>query len=87
MLIYASANRDERRFPDPDRFDIFRDTRGQLAWGTGAHLCGGMYLAKLEMEVMLEAMLEHCEALETGEPEMADNRGLYGFRRLPAELR
>ena len=87
MLIYASANRDERRFADPDRYDLARDTRGQLAWGSGAHICGGMHLAKLEMEVMLEALLEHCDTLETGEPEVVDNRGLYGFRNLPIELR
>lgn len=87
MLIYASANRDERRYPDPDRFDLTRDTRGQLAWGTGPHLCGGMHLAKLEMEVMLEALIEHCEVMETGTPELNENRGLYGFRSLPMELR
>ena len=86
MLIYASANRDERRFADPDRFDIGRDTRGQLAWGSGAHLCGGMHLAKLEMEVMLEALIEHCDSIETGKPEVVDNQGLYGFRNLPIEL-
>ena len=50
MLIYGSVNRDERRFPDPDRFDIARDARAQLAWGTGTHMCGGMHLARLEME-------------------------------------
>ncbi len=87
MLIYASANRDERRYPDPDRFDLTRDTRGQLAWGTGPHLCAGMHLAKLEMEVMLEALVEHCEVMETGAPELNENRGLYGFRNLPMELR
>ncbi len=87
MLIYASANRDERRFKDPDRFDVTRDARAQLAWGSGPHLCGGMHLAKMEMEVMLEALLEHCEALEAGEPELLANRGLYGFASLPFELR
>ena len=87
MLMYASANRDERRFGDPDRFDITRDARAQLAWGSGPHLCGGMHLAKMEMDVMLEALLEHCEVLEAGEPELLANRGLYGFASLPFELR
>ncbi len=87
MLIYASANRDERKFADPDRFDITRDARLQLAWGVGTHLCGGLHLAKLEMEVMLEALLEHCATIEVGEPEVGTNRGLYGFVRLPLELR
>ena len=87
MLIYASANRDERTFAAPDRFDMTRDARAQLAWGAGAHLCGGLHLAKLEMEVMLEALLEHCGEIEVGEPEVGTNRGLYGFVRLPMELR
>ena len=87
MIIYASANRDERFFKDPARFDIRRDARAQLAWGSGPHLCGGLHLAKMEMEVMLEALLEHCEVLEAGEPELIANRGLYGFSNLPLALR
>lgn len=87
MLVYGSANRDERRFPDPDRFEVTRDARAQLAWGTGTHMCGGLHLARLEMEVMLEALVERCEVLEAGEPEMTGNRGLYGYARLPLELR
>ena len=87
MIIYASANRDERKFPDPDVFDLSRDARSHLAWGTGPHMCVGMHLAKMEMEVMLEAMIEHCAAIEAGSPEVAANRGLYGFGRLPFQLR
>ena len=87
MLMYASANRDERRFEAPDRLDITRDARAQLAWGTGPHVCGGLHLAKMEMEVMLEALVEHCETLEAGTPEVLANRGLYGFASLPFELR
>ena len=87
LVIYASANRDERQFSDPDRFDLTRDARAQLAWGIGPHLCGGLHLAKLELEVMLEALLEHCGEIETGEPEVSTSLGLYGFTRLPMELR
>ena len=87
MIIYASANRDERFFEDPTRFDIRRDARAQVAWGSGPHLCGGLHLAKLEMEVMLEALLEHCEVLRVGEPVLIANRGLYGFSDLPLERR
>ncbi len=87
MIIYASANRDERHFAEPDRFDVMRDATSHLAWGTGAHLCAGMHLARIEMEVMLEALVEHCEVLEAGVPEVGANRGLYGFLRLPFELR
>ena len=87
MLIYASANRDERKFANPNDFDITRDARDHLAWGIGVHMCAGMHLAKLEMEVMLESLIEHCTSIETGEPELIANRGLYGFARLPMELR
>ena len=38
MLLYGAANRDERRYPDPDRFDVTRDARDHLAWGTGPHM-------------------------------------------------
>lgn len=87
MLIYGSANRDERQFADPDAFDITRDARSHLAWGSGPHMCAGMHLARIEMEVMLEALVECCAALEAGEPEIHANRGLYGFAKLPFELR
>ena len=50
-------------------------------------MCAGMHLAKIEMEVMLEALVENCAALEAGEPELVVNAGLYGFSRLPFELR
>ena len=58
MLLYGCANRDERRYEAPDRFNITRDARDQLSWGAGAHMCAGMHLARLEMEVLLEALLE-----------------------------
>jgi cytochrome P450 len=86
MLLYGCANRDERRYPDPDRFDIDRDARDQLCWGAGAHLCAGMHLARLEMEVMLEALVEADVSLAVGEPKMGANRGLFGYERLPLRI-
>lgn len=88
MLIYPSANRDERRFAEPDRFDIRReDARAQLAFGNGTHMCGGQHLARLEMEVMVEALVERCATIAAGEPEVGANRGLYGFTGLSLDLR
>jgi cytochrome P450 len=86
MLLYGCANRDERRYPDPDRFDITRDARDHLAWGTGPHMCAGMHLARTEMEVMLEAMVEAGVNLAVGEPVMGTNAGLFGFAELPLRL-
>lgn len=86
MLLYGAANRDERRYADPDRFDIERDARDQLAWGTGTHMCAGMHLARLEMEVMLEALVEADATLHVGTPTVSENRGLYGYVDLPLRI-
>ena len=86
MLLYGAANRDERRYADPDRFDITRDARDHLAWGTGPHMCAGMHLARIEMEVLLEALVEADVDLTVGAPVMGLNRGLFGFRQLPFRL-
>lgn len=86
MLMYGSANRDERHYADPDKFDITRNPRDQLAWGRGRHLCAGMHLARLEMEVMLEALIECGEEIHTGEPVVGVNQGLFGFVSLPFRI-
>ena len=81
-----AANRDERRYSNPDRFDIDRDARDQLCWGTGAHMCAGMHLARLEMEVMLEALVEADVSMVAGVPAVGTNRGLFGYLNLPFRL-
>lgn len=86
MLLYGCANRDERRYSDPDRFMVTRDARDQLSWGTGPHLCAGMNLARMEMEVMVESLVAADAELEVGEPETINNAGLYGFSRLPMRI-
>jgi cytochrome P450 len=57
-LIMASANRDESRFPDPDRFDIFRPQTAHMAFGAGAHFCAGKWFAKAQIEIALRILLE-----------------------------
>jgi cytochrome P450 len=54
VLLIGSANRDERAFPDPDRFDLRRNTQRSLAFGQGTHFCLGASLARLEGRVALE---------------------------------
>lgn len=86
MLLSGSANRDERHFTDPDRFDIERDARDHLAWGTGPHMCVGMHLARLEMEVLLEALIERGASIQIRRPVIGINAGLFGFTELPCRL-
>ena len=57
VLMYSSANRDERVFPDPDRFDVTREHNHHVAFGFGSHFCLGASLARLEIRVMFEELL------------------------------
>ena len=58
LIMLASANRDERHFDDPNRFDIRRKPGGHLTFGRGAHFCVGSPLARLEGRVALEEVLK-----------------------------
>lgn len=57
-LAYGSGNRDERQFPDPDRYDIRRKPRGHLGFGRGVHACLGAAIARLAIQISFEEFLE-----------------------------
>jgi cytochrome P450 len=59
----GAANRDPKRCPDPDRFDIFRKDKQHISFGDGAHKCLGMHLARLEMQVLVNAALDRLPGL------------------------
>jgi len=69
LLLYASANRDERQWPEPERFDVTRSgASGHLGFGTGIHACMGQSLARMEAHALLAALAAKVERIETGEP-------------------
>jgi cytochrome P450 len=63
VLMLGAANRDEARWPDPDRFDIFREPRVHISFGQGPHVCLGMHLARAEMRVALNLLLDRLPGL------------------------
>ena len=83
----VSANRDERAFPDAGRFLIDRAPNRHLAFGGGRHLCLGARLARLELSVFLEELVEHVSSVELiGEPDYTASNFTWGCRYLPVRL-
>jgi cytochrome P450 len=82
--IFGSANRDERRYADPDRFDVMRDTQGHLAFGQGIHFCLGAPLARMEARIALTALLQHLPFVELADehPERVEPFFLRGLKSL-----
>jgi cytochrome P450 len=83
IVFYGAANRDQRQFPDPDRFDVRRDNAGRhLAFGAGPHGCLGMHLAKLEMRSLFMALARKVKRFHIEAEERVLNNILRGFSRL-----
>jgi cytochrome P450 len=87
MLLYASANRDERFWDRPDEFDVRRaDVGAQLGFGFGTHNCAGQGLARLESQAILTALTARVETLSLGEPVRGLNNLINAFTSLPVEV-
>lgn len=91
LLLYPSANRDEAVFEDPFRFDIRRDPNPHVAFGAfGRHHCLGAPLARLELKVLFEELLDRFEVIELLEPEheapLRRGNFVVGPERVPVRL-
>ena len=92
MVLMGSANRDERVYPDPDTFDLFRTFTGEnkiLTFGEGIHSCMGAPLARLTAQVAVEELvagLDGTEVRVVGTPERWAKQMVRGFARQPVQI-
>src|SRR5919106_3291755 len=89
LMLYASANRDERQFgADADRFDVGREPNHHVGFGFGAHFCIGAALARIEARVLLEELLDRFETVElAGDVERSHSSVIAGVKRAPLVFR
>jgi len=84
VLFYASANRDEAVFADPDRFDVGRHPNRHLAFGVGEHFCLGAHLARMEMQAAFRHLARRLERVElAGAPVRVHSSMVGGIKKLP----
>ncbi|GAA4200990.1 cytochrome P450 [Microbispora amethystogenes] len=84
LLFYWAANRDERVFADPLRFDILRDPNPHVGFGgPGPHFCLGAHLARREITVMFRELLRRVPRIEAGEPERLLSSFINGVKHMP----
>ena len=87
LLFLGSANRDPRRWDNPDRLDLRRKTVGHVAFGSGIHVCVGMMIARLEAELLFAAFAKRVAGFEiVGEPTRRHNNTLRTFANLPVRV-
>jgi cytochrome P450 len=85
LLLPGAANRDPAVFPDPERYDLSRDTSRQVTFGHGRHLCLGVHLARLEARVAMEEIVARVRDYEIDEAgiELVPAAVARGFLALP----
>lgn len=88
VMWYASANRDERKFQNPDDFIIGRhNARHHLAFGIGIHRCMGSRLAELQLKILWEELLARFEDIEVvGEPEYTQSNFVKGYSKMMVKV-
>src|SRR5579862_486460 len=84
LMFLGAANRDPRRWDEPDRYDITRKTSGHVGFGSGIHMCVGQLVARLEGEVVLAALARRGASIEINGPvKRRYNNTLRGLESLP----
>ena len=84
MISYIAANHDPSIFPNPRKFDATRSPNRHLAFGAGAHQCLGLHMARMEMKILFNELLDRIETLElAGEPIRAKSTFVGGLKTLP----
>jgi cytochrome P450 len=87
LMFLAAANRDPRRWDDPDRFDLTRDPSGHVGFGMGLHQCVGQHVARLEAEAVLHALSRRVESFELAGPtKRHHNNTLRALASLPLRM-
>ncbi|MFL0355029.1 cytochrome P450 [Erythrobacter sp. GH1-10] len=87
MINYVAANHDPAQFDNPRTFDAARSPNRHLAFGAGAHQCLGLHLARLEMRILFEALLDRIETVEpAGEAKRATSTFVGGLKTLPLRI-
>ena len=87
LMFLAAANRDPRRWTDPDSYDITRRTSGHVGYGSGIHMCVGMLVARLEGEIMMATLARKVGSIEiVGDLKRRYNNTLRGLDSLPVRI-
>ncbi|HEY9556405.1 MAG TPA: cytochrome P450 [Acidimicrobiales bacterium] len=88
LLLIGAANRDERRHPDPDRFDIHRNIGSHLTFGYGPHYCLGAALARLEARIALDEVLDRFPewTVDTDRAQLSTTSTVRGWQTLPVSI-
>ena len=87
LLFLGAANRDPRRWTDPDSFDLRRNASGHVGFGMGIHRCVGLTVARVEAEILLSTLAKRIERIElAGQPQRKPNNTLRGWSRLPVTV-
>jgi cytochrome P450 len=87
LMFLGAANRDPRRWDDPDAFDLSRDPSGHVGFGMGIHQCAGQHVARLESEALLTALARRVRSIELAGPtKRHHNNTLRAWESIPVRL-